>query len=238
MNSALLLKKLRKLIDRPIAIKTGALLLCLAVFISLAAFFRHPGGEAQPVTDRLIRLHVVANSDSDEDQGIKYRVRDAVLEYMNREIENSGDVKEAREAVKNNLRRIEEAARKAVLESGKDYPVKACFGTYLFPPKTYGELALPAGYYQALKIEVGKAKGSNWWCVLFPPLCFVDATRGAIPDSVKENLEMALDEEEYKVVASAGKGENIPVKVKFKILEIFKDSRTKMADLINRLINP
>ena len=95
----------------------------------------------------------------------------------------------------------------------------------------------PAGYYRALKIVIGEGEGANWWCVLFPPLCFVDASHGTIPDTVKDELKAALSEEEYSIVVSAESEDNIPVRVKFKIIEFFQDARIKLSGLIGRMLS-
>jgi stage II sporulation protein R len=131
----------------------------------------------QPVVkspEELIRFHVVANSDSEEDQALKRAVRDAILEIVSPQLAASGSLEESREILLG-LRPEMEAIGKVVVESwGKNYAVRSEYGDFIFPTKSYGSLILPAGEYEAVRILIGEGKGSNWWCVLFPPLCFVD----------------------------------------------------------------
>ena len=94
---------------------------------------------------------------------------------------------------------------------------------------------MPAGSYEALRIVIGKGEGANWWCVLFPPLCFVDVTHGTVPDSVKDDLKNVLTEEEYSIVTSADEESDIPIKIKFKIIELFQDSKDKFAGTLSRI---
>lgn len=187
------------------------------------------------LADNLIRLHVVANSDSQEDQELKRDVRDVIIEYMKEELKNSKNIEETNNIIRRNLTKIEALAEKEIKRQGKEYNVKVMLGNYPFPTKSYGDVTLPAGYYQALKVVIGKGEGANWWCVLFPPLCFVDATHGTVPDSVKNDLKMALTEEEYSIVTSADNDSDIPIKLRFKIIEFFQDSKIKFTGMISKI---
>ncbi|KLU59449.1 stage II sporulation protein R [Peptococcaceae bacterium CEB3] len=124
--------------------------------------------------DEMIRFHVVANSDSDYDQALKRAVRDAILKKVGPELAKSRSLAESRAMLEQALPEMRAIAAGVVKAWGKNYPVKAKFGPADFPTKSYGSLVLPAGRYQAVRIMIGRAQGSNWWCVLFPPLCFVD----------------------------------------------------------------
>lgn len=124
----------------------------------------------------IVRLHVLAHSDTEEDQALKRKVRDAVIEYIKPCMQGSTDKQQAEQIIAEHLPALQELAQQVVLKHGFDYPVRVELGQHPFPTKTYGNLALPAGNYQALRVLIGKAEGQNWWCVLFPPLCFVDAT--------------------------------------------------------------
>lgn len=189
------------------------------------------------LADNLIRLHVIANSDSPADQALKRDVRDRVLEYMHVKLKDSKDVEQTSVIINQNLGDIKAIAQDEISRQGKDYSVQASLGSYPFPTKAYGDIILPAGNYQALRVVIGKGEGANWWCVLFPPLCFVDVTHGTVPDAVKEQLKNTLTEEEYSIVASADTTNEIPVKIKFKIVEIFQDSKIKFAGLITKLFS-
>jgi stage II sporulation protein R len=187
------------------------------------------------LADNLIRLHVIANSDSVEDQAIKNRVRDAILNYMKEQLRKSKDLEETNYIINKNISEIEELSNAEILKQGKDYSVKAMLGSYPFPTKSYGDVTLPAGYYQALRVVIGKGEGNNWWCVLFPPLCFVDATHGTVPDDVKKDLQKSLTAEEYRIIMSADSNDDMPIRIRFKVVELFQNSRIKFAGMISKL---
>ncbi len=155
-----------------------ALLAGLALFVGYVAW-ASLSSRADLAYDmhNLIRLHVVANSDRPADQQVKLAVRDAILRA-------SGDLFTARppdeavEVVKGNLPLFKRAAENVLRAYGYDYPVAVEFGTFSFPERTYGPLVLPAGDYQALRIVLGEGQGANWWCILFPPLCYLDVVGG------------------------------------------------------------
>lgn len=167
------------------------------------------------ISESVLRLHVIANSDSQEDQNLKYIVRDNVLKYMN---EISLDCESKEEAIKiltEHLDDFRNIALSTIKENGFDYDVSVSIDNCAFPTKTYGDISLPAGYYDALRIKIGNADGQNWWCVMFPPLCFVDVSSGIVDDSSKELMEINLSEEEYHIISD----NSTDVKVKFKIIE-------------------
>lgn len=133
-------------------------------------------GELNLGPESLLRFHVLANSDLPEDQELKRQVRDKVVQAMIKKYPEAKSLEEAEFIVSKHLDEIEAMAQQVVTDQGSDYKVKAEIGTFSFPTKSYGKFALPAGDYRALRIVIGEGKGSNWWCVLFPPLCFVDLT--------------------------------------------------------------
>ncbi len=187
------------------------------------------------LSQNLVRLHVVANSDSASDQALKLKVRDAIIEFMKDKLANSRNINETKGIINANLQAIEEVSREVIKANNSTYEVKASIGNYSFPTKTYGDIALPAGEYQALKVVIGEGVGANWWCVLFPPLCFVDATHGTIPDSVKQDLKTSLSDEEYKLITTSDSDEDIPVKIKFKVVEILEGSKVKLTGAVNKM---
>jgi len=189
------------------------------------------------LANNLIRLHVVANSDSPEDQELKRIVRDRILAYVQNEVSNSTSIEQTRTVVCDKIPEITRIARETVRDNGYSYDVETTLGMYPFPTKAYGDIILPAGNYQALKVVIGDGRGSNWWCVLFPPLCFVDVTHGTVPDIIKEDLKEVLTDEEYSIVTSADDEGDIPIKIKFKIVELFQDSKIKLAGTLNKLFN-
>ena len=189
------------------------------------------------LADNLIRLHVIANSDSPEDQALKRDVRDIILSYMKEQLINSKDIEQTRYIINTNIKKIIVLAKDEIGQQGRNYDVNVTLGSYPFPTKAYGDIALPAGNYQALRVVIGKGEGANWWCVLFPPLCFVDVTHGTVPDSVKENLKKALTTEEYSIIASAEYDNEIPIKIKFKVVELFQNSKIRFTGMINKIFN-
>ena len=161
------------------------------VVLSIAFFIlRQPSLLASAPVDiptdpeQLIRFHVIANSDTPTDQELKRKVRDRVVKILAEQLENAHDIQDARKIAQANLKRMETLAREEIKASGKPYNVEAELGTFEFPTKSYGKFILPAGTYQAVKITLGEGQGKNWWCVLFPPLCFVDITHSLAANPV------------------------------------------------------
>lgn len=180
---------------------------------------KDPGqAEAVPVPKDLIRFHVLANSDSAADQALKRRVRDAVVSKMAPVFRQAESVTEAKKTAIKNLRQIEEIAAGEIKAAGKSYPVHAYFGTYDFPTKTYGKLSLPAGRYQAVRVIIGKGRGANWWCVLFPPLCFVDLTHG-----LAANPGLLFDNPQGKI------------EVRFKTLEVLSSLEGRFKQFLEAI---
>ena len=174
------------------------------------------------IANSVFRLHVIANSDSDVDQNLKYIVRDNLLEYMNTLCANCTSKEEAITIANVHIEDFKEIALNTIRDEGFDYSVNVSIGNFEFPTKHYGDISLPSGYYDALKVEIGEAKGQNWWCVMFPPLCFVDASSGVVPEESKEDLENSLTDEEFSIVSD--NEENPSFKLKFKILEILNNT--------------
>ena len=154
----------------------------------------------QNLAKEVFRFHVLANSDSAEDQKLKMQVKEAVVSYMKEEIPDSDSAEETKKWAKTHLREIEAVAKEVVEEAGNDDRVKAEVTNCGFPEKVYGDVTFPAGYYDALRIEIGKAEGQNWWCVLYPNQCFMDSVRAVVPEEGKEQLKEVLTEEEYEEV--------------------------------------
>ena len=170
------------------------------------------------ISNSVFRLHVIANSDSTEDQNLKYKVRDALLDYMNNICTNCKSKNEAIELVQIHQNEFKQVALDTIQKEGYNYDVKIEIGNFEFPTKQYGDISLPAGFYDALKVEIGEAKGKNWWCVMFPSLCFVDISSGIVPEESKEDLQNVLSDEEYSLISD---NQDYGIKFKFKILELF-----------------
>lgn len=140
----------------------------------------------------IIRFHVIANSDSDEDQELKFKVRNQVLAKVQNALEGSQGAAQTRAYIEDNLEEIEACALECIRAEGYDYSVKARIGVTAIPAKQYDDLYFPAGSYEALTITIGEGKGQNWWCVVFPPLCLVDAREGGYEEMFDEDLQGRL----------------------------------------------
>lgn len=159
----------------------------------------------EDLAKEVFRFHVLANSDSDEDQALKMQVKEAVIAYMKEEIPESDSVETTKEWARSHLDAIVNLARAVIREEGYDYPVMAEVTTCDFPDKTYGDITFPSGEYEALRIEIGDAKGQNWWCVLYPNLCFIDAVHAVVPEDGKKDLKKVLEEDTYEMVTATSR---------------------------------
>ena len=170
------------------------------------------------VRSDVLRMHVIANSDSDEDQALKLKVRDAVLERGAELFDGSVTADEAKAKIEPQKAELEAAAREVIEREGYDYPVSVNVVNEYFATRCYGDLTMPAGRYTAVKVVIGEGAGHNWWCVMFPPLCLPAAQdRGG-------NIDAFLDGDELKVVESSGRYEP-----RFKIVEIIEELREKTS---------
>ncbi len=174
------------------------------------------------IAKKIIRFHVRANSDKKEDQLLKLKVKDAVIDYLKDNMEDVSDLAGTCEFLEAHHDEIICLAENVIKENGYDYSVTAYFDKSYFPLKTYGDMSFPPGYYNAFRIDIGNAKGQNWWCVLYPRLCFVDSTYAYVPDESKEEFKTLLTGREYDAVTvdtvCDGK-----VKFDFRILHILED---------------
>ena len=168
----------------------------LVMAVLIAFSFTWSGRDQTPERDDLIRLHVIANSDSPEDQALKLRIRDQLLLSLGSTFQKTHSMSQAREVIRENLDEVESIARAEIQRSGYDYPVRAQLGIFPFPTKAYGDVVYPAGSYEALRIVIGKGTGANWWCVMFPPLCFVDVSGGVAKRPAEEAKRPAKDVQE------------------------------------------
>jgi len=155
----------------------------------------------EDISSKLIRFHVIANSDNEKDQDLKLKVRDKVLEYIQPLLKDSKDIEESREILKRENGKILEIAREVIKENGYNYSVESTLSKEYFPVKTYGNITLPQGEYEAYRIIIGTGEGQNWWCVMFPPICFVDITKGEIAyEETEEEMKRVLDNKEFNMV--------------------------------------
>lgn len=190
----------------------------VVLLIALMALSFLPVHGERDIYDTVVRLHVLANSDSEEDQALKLRVRDAVLEAAAPLVEGCTTQAEAVEALTAHLAELESAALAVIASEGYDYPVTVLLGEEDYPTRVYESCAFPAGTYVSLRVLIGEGEGQNWWCCLFPPLCLSAAT--AKEDNEDAFIQVGLTKDQYGIITETGKTK---YKVRFKLLEVLED---------------
>lgn len=158
------------------------------------------------VRDDIIRLHIIANSDYPKDQALKLKVRDELLSAFSDIFKDTKGMANARARVVDNLNELSRVAQDKVHTEGYNYPVKTELDIHEFPTKVYGSVVYPAGSYEALRVIIGEGRGANWWCVMFPPLCFVDVSSGVSVDPSMEDVDTNADKADDKIEVSGGEG--------------------------------
>lgn len=197
--------------------KSKFVLLILAIVIGLIYTYANskPAYDIQSIqlglADKIVRFHVIANSDSTKDQELKLKVRDAVVSYTSPLLENSTSIENSVNILNNETDNILNICNNVISENGYDYPVSIELCNTYFPTKSYGNYTFPPGIYRAYEIKIGEAKGQNWWCVLYPPLCFIDMSHGVVEGNSKKLLEDTLTTEEFNAISDTSN-----VKFKFK----------------------
>lgn len=195
------------------------LLFLLYIFVSSLSYANKI---SKNLSNEVFRLHVIANSDSADDQNLKLLVRDNVIKYMNVICKDSSSKEETIQIVNNHLEEFRTIANNTITQNGYSYEANVKVGNFEFPTKQYGDISFPAGYYDALKIKIGKAQGQNWWCVLYPSLCFIDMSTGIVPEESKEELKDNLTDEEYTLISEH---DTPTIKFKFKLVEFFAKNK-------------
>ncbi len=201
--------------------KQRLILLCLIISFIFTMSLSYAKSAGRDISSSVFRLHIVANSDSSIDQALKLSVRDRILAETAHLFKDSKSAQESAKIAKANLDEICLIAQDEVKNHGFSYPVTAEVTMSAFPTKTYGNITLPSGRYTALKINIGEAKGKNWWCVMYPPLCLTDGIL-SYSEASREKLQSELSPEEYRLITKETSGA-IPVEVRFKIVEIFQN---------------
>ena len=159
----------------------------------------------ESLAKEVFRFHVIANSDSEQDQKLKMKVKEKIIAYMEEKLPESDSVEMTKEWAVSNMAIIESIAENTLREEGCFCEVRGTIENCYFPDKTYGDVTFPKGNYDALRIEIGAAEGKNWWCVLYPNLCFLDAVHAVVPEEGKDKLKNVLDKEEYEMVTALSK---------------------------------
>ena len=196
---------------------------CSVLALNLIFFFI-PLGRYNKIYTDIIRLHVIANSDSDADQALKLSVRDELLTQVKELLSDCKDTQSAHNLLSSNLKNLESNAQNVICSLGFEYDVSTSLNCEFYPTKEYGELKLPCGEYKSLKVIIGEGEGQNWWCVLFPPVCTGSA-------SVKEELsETGFTSNQIKLITETD-SENY--EVKFKCLEYLSQIKEKIKKLFS-----
>ena len=187
----------------------------MAALIGFKSYQKHE--IQQSIAHKILRFHVLANSDSDADQNVKKQVRDAVGTYLRPYLEECSDMEMTREVVNEHMQEVIEVSKDVLRDNGFTYNVTAEITHTDFPEKVYGEYTFPAGEYEALEIRLGNGEGHNWWCVLYPNMCFKGTVYEVVEDEACKELKEVLSPKEYETVFNKGNYE-----IRFKILEIFR----------------
>ena len=203
---------LKELLFMETSKKILTLFLTLALLIGLLAIL--PIHSESNIYDNVLRLHVIANSDSDEDQALKLLVRDAILIETQNLLANTTNRQTAEQTISQNAENLRLIAEQVVIDNGYSYPVSIALGKESYPTKNYESCAFPSGEYTSLQIFIGDASGKNWWCVLFPPLCLSAATDKDAFASV------GITDSQYQIISDT---KNPKYKIRFKILESFSE---------------
>lgn len=223
---------------------------CLSVALLLTAFLLAMSGVrkkeealAARLAPEILRFHVLANSDAPEDQALKLEVKDYLLEEIRHHVSDSRE--SILSYIGDNQDVLEQSAEQFMAQRGFEYPAQILLETCEFPQKTYGDMTFPAGVYEAVRVVLGNGEGQNFWCVLYPSLCYLDSTYAVVPDSSKEQLQSLISEDDFQALLTARKHFNkfvlqgertVPLqsktgqdrllprfKIRFKLAECFKN---------------
>lgn len=197
--------------------KKISLIICLSILtictIAGLRIRRQQALSQQHIASQIIRLHVIANSDETADQTLKKEVKDQVVTYLRSKMNQAASIQAARQVICQEMDTLKEIAEKKIRQEGYDYPVTVSLGTTYFPVKEYGDMAFPAGDYEALRVQIGKSKGRNWWCVMYPSLCLVDGVYQTVPENSKDKLKQVLSTSEYQSLVDGG--EDVQFRLRF-----------------------
>jgi stage II sporulation protein R len=194
--------------------------LLLAFLLTMAGKKQSEEALASRIAPEILRFHVLANSNSSKDQQLKLKVRSMLLDTIYEDLGENATLVETKTYITDHQRLLEEKAESYMADQGYQYPAHIEVTDCYFPTKTYGDMVFPNGMYEAVRVEIGKAEGRNWWCVLYPPLCFTDSTYAVVPDSSKHILEEVLGEDDYLALH---KGPKVKVNLRLKFPQVIKE---------------
>lgn len=201
--------------------KTSKILLILCVFVLCAAVCNIlPVHGEEKIYESVVRLHVLANSDSEDDQALKLKVRDAILSYVSPRVIDSASREEAIEILNCELEEIKKTATKVVADEGYDYSVEVTLTLEDYPTRNYESMSFPSGEYVSLRVMIGEAEGQNWWCVLFPPLCLSAASERA--ENEEAFIAVGLNSDQYKIITETDEAKYY---LRFKLLEVIENMK-------------
>ena len=206
----------------------GILFLAIACMIFVAGQRKSNNIIQQNLKSNLIRFHVRANSNSRMDQTYKLKVRDAVIDQISPELSEAKTKEEAFKILKMQKNRIKNTAQEILKKEGVKQKVNVHFVQEKFPEKNYGQYTFPEGIYDAVRIDLGAAKGHNWWCVLYPSLCYTDSLNAVVPESSKQTLSCLLDQDDYGALLPRREkdGKKPEVHVRFRLLDLLRQADT------------
>lgn len=189
----------------------------------------------EDISGNVVRLHVIANSDTESDQQLKLKVRDTIVEYTRQSLKNCKNQDEVMKSLRNDSENIKAIAEKCLRDEGSSYSAYVTVGEFDFPTKNYGKYCFPQGEYQSLRIVIGEGVGKNWWCVLFPPLCYVSENAVNVDGKAEADLKENLSSEAFDTIkgetdntetsavkGASGVSSEVKVTYKFKIVEFFQ----------------
>lgn len=198
-----------------------SLIVCGGLYVSKQNEIKNEKEMLDSISSKIIRFHVLANSDSKKDQELKLKVRDEVLAFVSPKLKDCNNIDESRKIINKYNNEIIKISEKVIRKNGYNYSVKSNLAEENFPVKTYGNITLPQGQYEAYRILIGNAEGQNWWCLMFPPLCFADITKVEVDEKkAEQEMKTVLNDDEYDFINN--KSSKSKIKIKSKIAEWVK----------------
>ena len=196
---------------------TAALFIALVMTTAVVSYSDTVHGDLE---NNLIRLHIIADSDDADAQNVKLMVRDAVISEVGEKLK-SADINESRVDIINNLGEIERIADRTLCENGFTYTSHAEYGKFFFPRKQYDGITLPEGEYYGVRVVLGSGEGKNWWCVVYPPMCFTESSGGKLSEESDERLRTELNTDSYDIITGTGEG----VEIRFGVVELVQKAK-------------
>lgn len=200
-------------------------LLIISITYVVHPYISHEKDEINSIKDEIIRFHIKANSDMEEDQAFKLKVRDEILEQTGGLFEESESLDETRDIIEANIDNIRDITEEMIKKEGKDLSVDVSLKNRNFPTRKYGNITFPSGEYETLQVTLGEGKGANWWCVMFPPLCFIDIANSNTHNA-EESLQKTLPDKEVDFLLT---DKESPVVLKSKVLEVLEKTKSYFA---------